>query len=319
MRERGTRLNALSSQVENMPRSARAFVPGHVTGIFRIHDEHENPLHRGSTGAGFCLDIGTTTSVTLEVNQSREISVKYNDSKIDAPVTVTVIQRLLKGQDADHRVLVKHESSLPIGVGFGASGAGALGTALALSHLLDESIDLESAASHAHYAEVVNHTGLGDVIAQTAGGMEIRVRPGAPGIGEVVNVPFREELCVVLAGAPGLETKRVLTDENHRNNIIRVADDIMNELTKNPTFDHFVSCSKEFARETNLMTHRVGTALDELESAGFSNSSMVMLGDSVFCICDNGLTQHAVNILTEHWDKAQILVTSVSAQGGRLV
>jgi len=247
------------------------------------------------------------------------ISVMYNDSKIDAPVTVTVIRRLLENSDADYRVHVEHESSLPIGVGFGASGAGALGTALALSHLLHDGTDPESAASHAHCAEIVNHTGLGDVIAQTTGGMEIRVRPGAPGIGEVVNVPFPEGLSVVLAGATGLDTRSVLMDEAHRDDINRVADGLVSELIENPTLSQFISCSKEFARETNLMTSRVGAALEELESSGFGNSSMVMLGDSAFCFCDRELAQQAVSILEAHWDSTQILVTSISAQGGRLV
>ncbi|MFX1603447.1 MAG: pantoate kinase [Promethearchaeota archaeon] len=302
-----------------MPRSARAFVPGHVTGVFQIHDEHENPLYRGSTGAGFCLGIGTTTTVTLEVSRPPTISVKYNDSRIDAPVTVTVIRRLLEYNDADYRVHVEHESSLPIGVGFGASGAGALGTALALAHLLRAGTDPDSAASHAHFAEVVNHTGLGDVIAQTRGGMEIRVHPGAPGIGEVVNFPYPEGLGVILAGAPGLETRSVLVNETHRRDINRVADGLLSELIENPTLTQFITCSKEFARKTNLMTHRVGAALDELESAGFSNSSMVMLGDSAFCFCEREATQDAVSILEAHWDSTQILVTSISAQGGRLV
>ncbi|MFX1416634.1 MAG: hypothetical protein ACFFC0_07465, partial [Promethearchaeota archaeon] len=78
-------------------------------------------------------------------------------------------------------------------------------------------------------------------------------------------------------------------------------------------------CSKEFAHETNLMTARVGAALDELESAGFYNSSMVMLGDSAFCFCESKATQQAVSILEAHWDSTQILVTSISAQGGRLI
>jgi pantoate kinase len=149
--------------------------------------------------------------------------------------------------------------------------------------------------------------------------MEIRVHPGAPGIGEVVNLPFPEELSVVLAGAPGLDTRSVLVDEAHRENINRVADGLVSELIGNPTLRQFVSCSKEFTRETNLMTPRVSAALDELDSAGFNNSSMVMLGESVFCFCDRELTQQAVSTLEAHWDSTQIYVTSISAQGGRLV
>ncbi len=302
-----------------MPCSARAYVPGHVTGIFRIHDSHEDPLHCGSTGAGFCLAAGTTTTVKLEENPFLEISVEYNDSKIDAPVTVTVIRRLLEEHESDYRIHVRHESSLPIGVGFGASGAGALGTALALSHLLGQSDDTQSTASHAHYAEVVNRTGLGDVIAQTAGGMEIRIRPGAPGIGEVVNIPFPEDLQVVLAGAPGLETRSVLSDKNHREGIIKAADGLMSDLIDDPSVEQFISSSREFARATNLMTPRVRSSLDDLESQGFNDSSMVMIGDSVFCFSEPGTSQRAADILAKRWDRSEILLSSISGNGGRLV
>ncbi len=302
-----------------MPRSARAYVPGHVTGIFRIHDSHEDPLHCGSTGAGFCLAAGTTTTVKLEENPFLEISVEYNDSKIDAPVTVTVIRRLLEDNDSDYMIHVKHESSLPIGVGFGASGAGALGTALAVSHLLGRSDDIQSTASHAHYAEVVNRTGLGDVIAQTAGGMEIRIRPGAPGIGKVVNIPFPDDLQVVLAGAPGLETRSVLSDKNHRERIIKAADGFLNDLIDNPSVEQFISSSRGFAVATNLMTPRVRTSLEDLESQGFHDASMVMIGDSVFCLSEPGASQRAADILAKRWDRSEILLSSISDNGGRLV
>ena len=113
-------------------------------------------------------------------------------------------------------MIVTHKSSLPSGVGFGASGAGALGTALALGHLLDSSMSETTAATYAHCAEVENYTGLGDVIAQTLGGIEIRKHPGAPGVGKVLNIPMDESQTVVLAGAPGLKTRDVLTNIENR-------------------------------------------------------------------------------------------------------
>jgi pantoate kinase len=309
----------LKSQGEILLDTAKAFVPGHITGIFRIHDEHDDPLHCGSIGAGFCVDIGTTTTVRLVECTKLEVSVAYNGRPIEAPVTTTVIQRLLQQHHGVCKVEVEHDSMLPIGVGFGASGAGALGTALALSSLLDGEFDPQEAATHAHYAEVVNHTGLGDVIAQTAGGAEIRVRPGAPGIGEIVRIPVKGSFNVVLAGAPGLETTSVLTNSEHRNRIINVADELMEKIVTSPTIDSFVACSKEFANSIGLMTSRVISALSELEAIELSNSSMVMLGDSIFCFCEDNASDQAADILSRFWTSDQVQVTRISEQGGRLV
>ncbi|MHA2140937.1 MAG: pantoate kinase [Candidatus Thorarchaeota archaeon] len=309
----------MKSQGENLLDTAHAFVPGHITGIFRIHDSHDDPLRCGSTGAGFCVDIGTKTTVNLVEHPRLEVSVKYNGAPIEAPVTTTVIHRLLYQHHRVNKVEVVHESMLPIGVGFGASGAGALGTALALSSLIDRDYNPQNAATHAHIAEVINHTGLGDVIAQAVGGAEVRTKPGAPGIGEIETIPVPDSINVVLAGAPGLDTKNVLTNSESRERIIGVADELMGELRANPSLDHFVSHSKQFARSIGLMTSRVESAITELEAVDLNDSSMVMLGDSVFCFCNDDQLDQAVEVLTGYWDSAQVLVTGLSKEGGRLV
>jgi pantoate kinase len=265
------------------------------------------------------VDIGTSTTVKLVDNTKLEVSVAYNGRPIDAPVTTTVIQRLLQQHGRVCKVEVDHESMLPIGVGFGASGAGALGTAIALSSLVDSDFDSKDAAKHAHYAEVINRTGLGDVIAQTTGGVEIRTKPGAPGIGEVVKIPVNESFNIVLAGAPGLETKNVLTSKEYRGRIIKAADELMDELVTNPTVESFIHYSKQFAHSIGLMTPRVQSALDELEEAGLNNSSMVMLGDSVFCFCRNDESEQAIGILSKIWEPDQVQLTSISEDGGRLI
>jgi len=309
----------LKSQGENLPDTAQAFVPGHITGIFRIYDEHDDPLRCGSIGAGFCVDIGTTSTVKLVDSIELEVSVAYNGRPIKAPVTTTVIQRLLQQHQRVCKVQVRHESMLPIGVGFGASGAGALGTALALSSLIDAEFDSQEAAKHAHYAEVVNHTGLGDVIAQTTGGAEVRMKPGAPGIGEIIKIPINKSFRVVLAGAPGLETKSVLTNKEHRGRIISVADELMEELRTEITIDSLIFYSRQFANSIGLMTSRVESALNELEANELNDSSMVMLGDSVFCFCSDDESNQAVDILSRFWEPNQVLVTGISEDGGRLV
>ncbi len=294
-------------------------MPGHITGLFRIFDGHENPLHCGSTGAGFSVAIGTLTTVEATDHSPLEISTKYNGTRIEARVTEAVIQRLTEEYGRSLKVIVDHESQLPIGAGFGASGAGALGTAIALGHLLDPSLDLFGAASFAHYAEVVNHTGLGDVMAQTVGGPEIRIKPGAPGIGNTTSYSYDESLRVVLAGSSGLETSEVLTHPERRERINRAGDSLLSQLVANPTFESFIRCAREFSNMAGLETERVSTALGELDHEGLSDSSMVMLGDSVFCFCSESDVATAQSILSNHWNPSEISATEIAHEGGRLV
>ncbi len=300
-------------------RTAMAFVPGHVTGIFRIFDEYDDPLRCGSTGAGFSVTIGTVTSVSVMDHPSLEITTEYNEQRIDAKVTKTVVQRLTEEYERTLKVHVEHTSSLLSGAGFGASGAGALGTALALSHLLDNEIEYENAAGFAHIAEVVNHTGLGDVLSQTVGGVEVRVEAGGPGVGKIKNIAHPDSLHVVLAGAPGLKTSDVLTDPTTRERINEIGDGLVTRIINNPTIETFVECSQQFSEEIGLKTSRVKQALEDLRESGFCNSSMVMLGDSVFCFCDADESIIVHGILMKYWDTSEVIITNIDPEGGRLL
>ena len=48
----------------------RAFCPGHVTAFFEICD-HEEPVKRGSRGAGFCISKGVQTETTVREGSER--------------------------------------------------------------------------------------------------------------------------------------------------------------------------------------------------------------------------------------------------------
>ncbi|TFF68469.1 hypothetical protein EU520_00355 [Candidatus Thorarchaeota archaeon] len=301
----------------NPTRTAEAFVPGHVTGFFRIHDQDDDPFLRGSTGAGFCIRAGTTTRISARQADVISISVTYNGSPLDAPVTNTVVTQMLEDNAATMGVSIDYTSHLPIGTGYGASGAGALGAAIAMDSLLHDNHDLHRAGRYAHYAEVINHTGLGDVIAQTLGGLEIRLRPGAPGVGDARRIGLPTSKKVVLAGSPGIETSFVLTNPETRQQINRAGARLTERLDANRSLETFIECSRVFAESTGLMPDRVESALSHLERSGFPDSSMVMLGDAVFCFC-SGDTEVPCKILAEHYGEENVLVTRISDQGGTL-
>ena len=173
--------------------AARAFSPGHVTGFFSIHP-HADPLHHGSTGAGFSLAEGTVTSLT----PGAEDWILMNGQPLEgAPVSRAVLDLFRKATGQRETWTVSHETSLPIGCGFGTSGAGALSLALALNQAAGSPLDRLGAAALAHRAELEAGTGLGTVLGETFGGFEVRTEAGAPGTGRVVNLPYPESLRAV--------------------------------------------------------------------------------------------------------------------------
>ncbi len=300
-------------------RTARAYVPGHITGLFRIYDTHPDPLYRGSRGAGFSISAGTLTTVTIIDAQKPMTTTRYNGEEIRALVTETVVAKLSEAYNMTLSVEVTHQSDLPIGVGFGASGAGALGTALSLATILDSDFNYTTAAQYAHSAEVVNHAGLGDVIAQTVGGVEVRTAAGAPGLGTVIMLPFPDDLVVVLAGSTGLDTKDVLTDPKERRMINLAGESLLDDLAKQLSFERICSASREFAASIDLETPRISAALSDLHKNNLTLSSQVMLGDSVFCICKSSNTEHAKSILAEYWKEHEIMETTISSNGGKVL
>ncbi|HIH36742.1 MAG TPA: hypothetical protein HA232_02395 [Methanocellales archaeon] len=254
---------------------ARAYAPAHITGFFEIC-EHSDQRQMGSRGCGFTLQAGVTTEVSIEEGEG--ISVIINGTKTDAPTTRSVVRRLA----SEYFVEVRSRIDVPIGCGFGASGAGALSTALALSNALSLDLSYNGAAGVAHVAEVENKTGLGDVIAQTHGGMVIRRKPGAPGIGEVDRIPVSDvEVNHVVLGE--ISTKDVLEDEKVRGCINRAGRTALNGLLKRPTIQNFMQLSNQFAIDTGLMSDAVANIIESVKSAG-GTASMAMLGEVVFAI-----------------------------------
>lgn len=256
---------------------ARAFSPCHITGFFDV-SLHEDPLKSGSAGAGIVLDRGVTTEVRAEEAERQEVEVFTGSSPCRCNVTEEVVRSLLGS--ARYRVEVIHELEMPMMQGFGVSGAGALSTALALNQALGLGYTAEKLGRIAHRAEVLNLTGLGDVIAELSGGFLIRKSPGAPGIGEVLKLDCDGKVfCFVVDEALG--TKRVLSERGARERLNSSGKQCLKSLLASPSLENFLSLSRSFARSSGLLSSRVKAAMEVLEAKNIA-SSMCMLGGSVF-------------------------------------
>jgi pantoate kinase len=246
--------------------TATAFVPGHVTGFFSAHPDPD-PGAAGSRGAGIALSDGVTITVTPGSG------TRLNGEAVDIAPVETVVDRLGVAASVDA------ETPLPIGAGFGVSGAVALGTALAANAAFDCGKTENELVEVAHCAEVEAGTGLGDVVAQARGGLPIRLEPGGPRHGALDGLPARPRVEYVTFGE--LSTETVLSGDTDR--LSAAGEDALDELLAEPTVDQFINTSREFAADAGLLTDDVSEAISAVETAG-GQAAMAMLGRTVFAI-----------------------------------
>lgn len=248
----------------------KAWVPSHITGFFAARRQ-DDPVKSGSIGCGLTLALGATTSVEA----ARETEIILNGRVSDAPVSRFVVDRL-----ACSPVRVATELDMPFGSGFGASGAGSLGCAYALNAHFDLGLTANQAATVAHEAEVTNRTGLGDVIGQHTGGLVIRIKPGAPGFGEVDRIPVPPLPVDYVVRGP-ISTKEVLSDQAVMKAVNNAGVEALKELLKRPTLPDFMRLARRFTAQSGLASDWAMDAIEAVEAAG-GMASMIMLGDAVF-------------------------------------
>jgi pantoate kinase len=247
----------------------QAFVPGHVTGFFSIHRNEDDPTRAGSRGAGLAL----TDGVTVTVEPVDETTVSLNDVPIEMEAVDIVLDTL------QATASVEAETPLPVGSGFGVSGAMALGTALAVNAAFDRHLSESELVTIAHGAEVQAGTGLGDVVAQERGGVPIRLEPGGPQDNLLDGVPERARVEYHTMGE--LSTEEVISGETEVLN--HAGKRSLSRLVEQPTLSSFMRASRQFAREAELLTPEIREVILDVNEAD-GQSSMAMLGKTVFAL-----------------------------------
>jgi pantoate kinase len=299
---------------------AAAYAPCHITGIFQIFDESADILSAGSKGAGISLNLGAKTIVRVEKGPRHRLKVNINHHAADcAHLSEHVVSAFLSRlSEAFHfEITVEHQIEAPIGAGFGTSGAAALSLALALNEALGLGMSKIQSAQIAHIAEIECKTGLGTVIAETFGGLEIRTKPGAPGIGEIKCLPIPENALVACHVFGPLSTRKYLTDPETRSRINRFGGELVNELVKAPTITNFMRLSRQFAEHVGLITERVRNILDAADEAGVV-CSMPMFGECAFTITDEDSVTRILRVFRKCGSGGQTVVSKVDHEGARL-
>lgn len=250
------------------------FVPGHITGFFSTHPD-DDPTKAGSRGAGLTLTDGVTVNLTPAGTTRTTLN--------GAEITVEPVERVCEALSVSARI--EATTDLPLGAGFGVSGALSLGSALAANHAFDRRLSENELVTIAHVAEVRSGTGLGDVVAQAKGGVPIRLDPGGPEHNRLDAVPASTRVEYLTFG--DLSTASVLSGDTDR--LTDAGLHSLSVLIEEPTLSTLVYASRRFAREAGLLTDRVRDVIEDVSALG-GEASMAMLGQTVFAL-DSGLSE----------------------------
>jgi pantoate kinase len=238
-----------------------------------------------------------------------ELPVSQQVYHLFADKHTAILERSL---EADHRI------RLPQGSGFGTSGAGALSLALALNAHCGAPLSREEAGRIAHTAEVECRTGLGTVIGEFYGGFEIRISPGAPGIGRVRTIEAPADLRAVFAVFGPYSTRQALSDPAIRERINRYGREGHAALRQELTVERFLRASRDFSFSTGLLTPHSADALELLEREGYIGG-MLMFGDAIFTLSTAERVEGLCDLLSRSYPQADIFSAHLDAQGGRVI
>ncbi|MHA2032205.1 MAG: GHMP family kinase ATP-binding protein [Candidatus Kariarchaeaceae archaeon] len=257
--------------------STKSWAPGHTTLFFAVPNTFENYEEMGSIGGGLNFESGVITSIS----KSRETLVLWNDAQINGQVTKTVVKLFENLIKQKIKVRVNHQSNLMTGYGFSTSGAGAIGTALGLNQLYKLDMDEIELFELAHKAEVMNHTGLGSVVGQITGGMEIRLTQGGPRLCETISISSASELLIGFIGP--LSTKDVLTSAQQMKLVTKSGIESVEKVRSKSdlSLSEMIKTGREFMKSCGLMTDKIREIIGQLDSIGEERVTMAMIGEAL--------------------------------------
>jgi pantoate kinase len=293
-----------------------AFSPAHITGFFKAEmDQSQKPEFQGSLGAGFSIQAGVITTVEVQDADFINYTIKVSGYQPDnTQVSEFVIKEFLKHVQGNYFISVHHDIKIPVGYGLGCSAAVALSLTYALNQAFNTSFSKEQLGQIAHNAEVVCQTGLGDVLASYHGGFEIRVKGGAPGIGQIKKIPV-ESYSAIMICFSAISTKQFLKDRLQ--SINGLGGKMVDKLVSTKDIGQFHDYSVEFAKYVNIITPKMKTVIDDLRAHGIK-CGVALFGETIFTLVPQIMERDVLKILEKYSDGI-VIRSKIDEHGARLV
>jgi pantoate kinase len=276
--------------------------------------DYSSDLKSGSIGAGVSLAEGVNTRVTVyEATPKTIFDISINGSMTDgAVVSKKVIGDYIRLIKRPLHISVCHETKIPVGFGLGTSGAAALSLSISLNDALRTGLSMLECAQLAHCAELYCKTGLGTVISEFTGGLELRTLAGAPGIGRIEKIPIRGMSVAAICISP-LSTSQSINRQEDR--LTMRATKYLNLLMRSKSINDFLRLSYEFSTDLKIIGERCNSVIKLLKSNGFIGS-VALFGETVFTLIPNNEIKSVLQILKDY--DRYCIVAGVDNVGARL-
>jgi pantoate kinase len=151
------------------------------------------------------------------------------------------------------------------------------------------------------------------VIAEFAGGFEMRTSAGAPGIGSVSKIDLEGYRAIVLCLAP-ISTKSFLT--NRMDEINGLGGVMLSRLSESRSVDEFLKMSHEFAETLGLTEGRCKAPIEALKAKGIE-SSVALFGQTVFTLVPQPNAKDARDTLKGFG--GTLFVCNIDSNGARVL
>lgn len=250
--------------------SASATCPSALSFIFKPY-YHSDPVKAGSIGVGCTID----RMVKVAIQPFSHSAILMNGSLITFPTVEYIIHQLIH-----QPVKVSITSSLPLGFGFGISGASALATAYAVNTLFKLNKPQEDLHRLVHTAEIINKTGLGTVATQITGGFLVKKAPGLPVIAQ--RLPF-EGQTLYLTILDTMETPDILSDPALMDTVSKAADGALERIcqSSHPSLNHVLDISYDYIQASGLPMNKQTQHVIEVIRTNGGSATMAILGQTV--------------------------------------
>lgn len=253
-----------------------SFAPAHISLTFAVWPD-DDLLSMGSTGIGIVLSQGVHCAVVKESSRTEKNIVIRKNKEVTDEVILRAVELLGHG-GRGLTIYLRHD--LPLGSGFGISGASALAACLELEK------DIDLCVKAAHQAEVEFRTGLGDVVSiaesirqTTFPAIVVRKTPGV--VGKIDCHPIKDKFVVCISGT-GRDTSKIISDERWIEIINSAA---LGIHLKNPTLRSALKAGRLFTEKSGLIDHNISEILDRIPIGAVS--SVAHLGTSIISTSDD--------------------------------
>ncbi len=217
--------------------------PHHITSIF-YPVYTSKPETTGSLGIGLAVE-------------PRLIACMPGNEE---PITSTAMRALAILQSADYRGI--WSAPLPPGKGYAVSAASAIAASLASVKWDGRKTGFYEALQAAHKAELLESSGLGDVLSISCGvGVVIRLQPGAPGIGKVECFPLPRSIALIAVepSERSMHTERLL--KSYREPEPGMALRLIRRVAEEGSLEAFVESSRLFTDTSRSLELALGEAV----------------------------------------------------------